>query len=273
MSRWFRHYAGMMRDDKLVSAAIRSKQPVERVLWVWGAILESAAEIDDAGRYDVDAAEIAYFLRADQADIDSIITALAETGRLAKNCVVSWGGRQFKSDRSAVRVAEHRERKRSELPEPDVTPDIGNGDVTLHDCHGNSPETDTELETEEEISVSNDTDGEVGLKLNGQEGEPGPPEPDSEPPEILLPEHVVAEWNTVAGRLAKPRVRDLTPERRQVVRARIAQYDIDDFVDVFGKVERSPFLRGETGGWRGCTFDWIIKKGNFQKVLEGNYDQ
>lgn len=91
--------------------------------------------------------------------------------------------------------------------------------------------------------------------------------------EILLPQHVVDEWNTVAGRLAKPRVRDLTPERRQLVRARIAQYSIDDFVDVFGKVERSPFLRGETGGWGGCTFDWIMKKGNFQKILEGNYDQ
>jgi hypothetical protein len=65
----------------------------------------------------------------------------------------------------------------------------------------------------------------------------------------------------------------MTPERRQLVRARIAQYSIEDFLDVFGKVERSPFLRGDTGGWRGCTFDWIMKKSNFQKTLEGNYDQ
>ena len=43
MSRWFRHYAGMMRDDKLVRAAIKSKQSIERVLWIWGAVLESAA--------------------------------------------------------------------------------------------------------------------------------------------------------------------------------------------------------------------------------------
>ena len=49
MSRWFRHYAGMMRDDKLVRIAIKTKQPIERVLWIWGAILESAAEIDDNG--------------------------------------------------------------------------------------------------------------------------------------------------------------------------------------------------------------------------------
>jgi uncharacterized protein YdaU (DUF1376 family) len=107
---------------------------------------------------------------------------------------------------------------------------------------------------EEKDSASNDADGQVGE-------------------EILLPEHVIDEWNRVAKRLAFPRVRDLTPERRQLVRARIAQYSIDDFTDVFGKVERSPFLRGDTGGWRGARFDWIIKKGNFQKVLEGNYDQ
>jgi hypothetical protein len=67
MSRWFRHYAGMMRDDKLVRVAIRSKQTIERVVWVYGAILESAAELDDEGRYDLAADEAAYFLRADEA--------------------------------------------------------------------------------------------------------------------------------------------------------------------------------------------------------------
>ena len=89
--------------------------------------------------------------------------------------------------------------------------------------------------------------------------------------ETLKPEHIRDKWNELAGRLGKPKVRDLTPERRQLLKARIAQYDIDDFVSVFGKVERSPFLRGDTG-WQRCTFDWIFKKANFQKALEGNYD-
>lgn len=90
--------------------------------------------------------------------------------------------------------------------------------------------------------------------------------------DALKPEHVVERWNEIAGSLAKPRVRDLTPERRQLVKARIAQYSIDDFVAVFGKIQRSAFLRGDTG-WRGCTFDWSMKKANFQKILEGNYDE
>lgn len=100
MSRWFRHYAGMMRDEKLVGVALRAKQPVERVIWVWGAILESAAEINDAGRYEFDAAEVAYFLRADEADIAAILGALTNASRLADGVVVNWRSRQFQADRT-----------------------------------------------------------------------------------------------------------------------------------------------------------------------------
>lgn len=150
MSRWFRHYAGMMRDEKLVRVSIKSKQTIERVLWVWGAILESAAEIDDNGRYDLDAAEVAYFLRADDTDIQGILDALADAGRVASGAVVKWGNRQFSSDRSAARVAAHRERKRSQKPDGNEGADQGNDGVTLPERHCNSPETetDTELETE-----------------------------------------------------------------------------------------------------------------------------
>lgn len=147
MSRWFRHYAGMMRDDKLVRVAIRSKQTIERVVWVWGAILESAAEIDDSGRYDVDSAELAYFLRTDQADTDGILAGLADAGRVASGCVVNWGSRQFTSDRSKDRVAAYRERKRSENVVDNGVSASRNGDVTLQERHCNAPETETETET------------------------------------------------------------------------------------------------------------------------------
>jgi hypothetical protein len=114
MSRWFRHYAGMMRDDKLVAVAIRSHQSVERVLWVWGAILESAAEVNEDGRYELDAAEAAYFLRADEADINSIIAGLESAGRLSAGAVVKWGLRQFQSDRSAERQRRYRDKHKSD---------------------------------------------------------------------------------------------------------------------------------------------------------------
>lgn len=84
----------------------------------------------------------------------------------------------------------------------------------------------------------------------------------------LKPEHIVERWNETAAIIGKPVVRNLTSERRQLLKARIAQYPLDDFLTVFGKIERSAFLRD----WKGFGFDWVFKKGNFQKILEGNYD-
>lgn len=90
----------------------------------------------------------------------------------------------------------------------------------------------------------------------------------SEDAPSLKPKHVFEEWNAVALRIGKRTVRDLTPARRELCRCRIGQYSIEDFVTVFGKVEASQFLREG----RFCTFDWTMKRANFQKIIEGNYD-
>ncbi len=108
MSRWFRHYAGMMRDEKLVSAAVKAKQPVERVAWVWGAILESAAEINDGGRYEFDCGEAAYFLRCGDDELAIILSTLADLGRLHEDRICKWADRQYESDNSTERVRKHR---------------------------------------------------------------------------------------------------------------------------------------------------------------------
>lgn len=147
MSRWFRHYAGMMRDDKLVRVAIRSKQTIERVVWVWGAILESAAEVNSDGTYDADAAEIAYFLRADETDIQAVFDGLGSAGHIAAGAVVKWGDRQFKSDASKDRQAAYRERKKAAIGDTD-------NEVTSPSRHDDAPETDTELDTEEKPPVA-----------------------------------------------------------------------------------------------------------------------
>ena len=147
MSRWFRHYAGLCRDEKLVSVAIKAKQPVERVVWVWCAILESAAEIDDNGRYSLDEAEAAYFLRTDEADIVGITTGLEQLGRVSDGVVVKWRDRQFASDRSRERVAAYRERRREAGNDGNAAPITSrNDDVTLQKRHCNAPETETETD-------------------------------------------------------------------------------------------------------------------------------
>ena len=156
MSRWFRHYAGMMRDEKLVTVAIRSKQSVERVVWVWGAILESAAEIDDAGRFEVDAAEVAYFLRADTADIQNVMDALELSGRIAAGCVVKWGDRQYQSDKSVERQARYRERLRAKKSNNNQVLEARDVTVTSRDGAVTPQETDTETETDNTSSLRSD---------------------------------------------------------------------------------------------------------------------
>lgn len=144
MSRWFRHYAGMCRDDKLVRVALRAKQPIERVVWIYAAILESAAEVNDNGRYDFDIGEASYFLRADEDDVRRVVDALADMERLCEGSVAKWGERQFKSDTSAERQRNYRDRKRAS--------DHNNGDgaVTSPARHGDAPEADTKTDTEAE---------------------------------------------------------------------------------------------------------------------------
>ena len=114
---------------------------------------------------------------------------------------------------------------------------------------------------------------------DGPEPDPEPEfalQPDDDPSPAddasLKPDHVVEAWNDLAERIGKPKIRALTPERRVRLKSRIAGYSIDEFREVFGNIEASPFLRGDTG-WPGCTFDWITKKANFQKALEGNYNE
>lgn len=95
-----------------------------------------------------------------------------------------------------------------------------------------------------------------------------PPEDCSSDDEPLKPEHVLEAWNEMAAAIGKPKVRDFTPERRQAVKARLGQFTLDDFATVFANIRSSQFLRE----WRGCGFDWVMKKANFLKILEGNYN-
>jgi hypothetical protein len=149
MSRWFRHYAGMMRDEKLVRVAVKSRQPIERVIWVYGAMLESACEVQDGGRFDIDADEIAYFLRCEAEDITAIVGGLEASGRTEGDTIPRWADRQFESDASRERVRKHREKK-AKRP--------CNADETLQPVTVTLQETETETDTEREETLANAND-------------------------------------------------------------------------------------------------------------------
>jgi len=47
---------------------------------------------------------------------------------------------------------------------------------------------------------------------------------------------------------------------------------VEEIGPVFERVEESDFLSGRSGKWQGCSIDWILKPANWQKIIEGNYD-
>ena len=60
--------------------------------------------------------------------------------------------------------------------------------------------------------------------------------------------------------------------RRKFVRARIREHGIEAVYEMITKASESDFLNGKNErGWI-ADFTWLFRPSNFQKVLEGNYD-
>lgn len=69
-----------------------------------------------------------------------------------------------------------------------------------------------------------------------------------------------------------PAIRSLSDARKKALSARLNQYSVDDFENLFKKAEASDFLKGANNrNWQ-ANFDWLIKDANMAKVLDGNYD-
>lgn len=69
-----------------------------------------------------------------------------------------------------------------------------------------------------------------------------------------------------------PRCRSCDGKRREFVRARIREHGLDAVYEMITKASQSDFLNGKSrSGWI-ADFTWLFRPSNFQKVLEGNYD-
>jgi hypothetical protein len=72
--------------------------------------------------------------------------------------------------------------------------------------------------------------------------------------------------------LGLSKIQKITESRKKTIKARIKDYDIVTIKNVFELVSESKFLNGENKkGWK-ANFDWIMNPNNFQKILEGNYE-
>ena len=83
-------------------------------------------------------------------------------------------------------------------------------------------------------------------------------------------EHIKDMYNNTC--VSFPRLTVLSDKRKQAIKARLNTYTIEQFKEMFEKAETSTFLKGGNNrNWQ-ANFDWLMKDGNFAKVLDGNYD-
>lgn len=139
MSRWYRAYAGTVKDDKLAEVSVIAGCSRSVSIAVWHAILESAAETDDGGRFETTPRRVAAALCEPLASIQTVFEAMTEIAMIGGDAVKAWKARQYESDKSTERSRKHRETKR-------------NGDATLQGRCATPPEaeTDTDSETKED---------------------------------------------------------------------------------------------------------------------------
>jgi hypothetical protein len=67
-------------------------------------------------------------------------------------------------------------------------------------------------------------------------------------------------------------VNKYTDEIKRNVKARYAEYTIEDFTTVFKKAEASDFLNNRSDVTFQASFDWLMRPKNFSKALNGNFD-
>ena len=67
-------------------------------------------------------------------------------------------------------------------------------------------------------------------------------------------------------------VNKYTDEIKRNVKARYAEYTIEDFTTVFKKAEASDFLNNRADVTFQASFDWLMRPKNFSKALNGNFD-
>ena len=87
----------------------------------------------------------------------------------------------------------------------------------------------------------------------------------------IVPYNKIVElYNASCPNLRK--VSSVSEARKKAIKARLANYSIDDFKILFEKTAASDFLNGKNNRDWQANFDWLLKDANMAKVLDGNYD-
>ena len=83
-------------------------------------------------------------------------------------------------------------------------------------------------------------------------------------------QQIIGVYNHLCPSLSKMQV--LSDPIKKDLDESLKIYSLDDFVALFKKANKSNFLKGENVKKWAATFDWLIKKDNIAKVLNGKFD-
>lgn len=84
-------------------------------------------------------------------------------------------------------------------------------------------------------------------------------------------------WNETFKDSTVSKINKMTNSRKQHLKQRLKDRESNQTPEevysiILKKIRASRFLNGDNNtGWR-CDFDWVLKPANWQKILEGNYD-
>jgi len=233
----------IIKDTIHTSEKINELSDFQFRLWI-GLI----TYVDDYGRGDARPAVIkglVYPLR-DKITAKDIEKGLSELAAVGCICLYIADGKPYLY---FPRWEDHQriQNKRSKCPEPSDSQNI-----TV--SHGDSQENATRAGAESKSEVESEVESE-------------------DAPHTRVIEDWKAFMDEYHSKVPSLRpIREMTIERKRIVNARIREHPNINLTDVYEAIERSDFLTGRKDGKWQASFDWIFQKSNFQKIIEGNYD-
>jgi hypothetical protein len=114
MSRWYRSHVGLVTDAKLGEAALIAECSRAVVISTWHAVLESCAEVNDAGRFDTTPRRVAAILAEPVVKVEAVFAAFADLGMMTEDGIGDGVWRNAKSRISTDRSRRHRARKKAD---------------------------------------------------------------------------------------------------------------------------------------------------------------
>jgi hypothetical protein len=239
MTRWYRAYAGTIKDDKLAEAAVVAGCSRSVVIATWHAILESAAETAGGGRFDTTSRRVAAALGEPANVIEAVFSAMQEIGLVSGSEIPAWKRRQYESDNSTERSRRHREAAR-------------NGNATLQQRCATPPDTETDTDTERKKEKPS---------VLEREDKPAP-----KPRKPSLDEKVL---DILTDCLTAESARSVI-EHRRAKGAKLTEAAARGLVKEFWKAH-SPDDAAETmvvQGWQGFNIDWYRRAKPNAKIIE-----